>query len=201
MPIVDGAATWWPGKRMPTCCQCNVGHPAPFWMGCSGSPPLHPRSLPLWLLRFWAIEEVSEGQAVQFRWGTSWGSGTVVYPATCVLCGGYNETCAALGQVPKQWWSVPVACLVLPFVCCHCGVVIVVKYIWYTFLDPCLCFTWTTLIYLGTDNLSQVNISFKIMILCILHYSFMGRNFTLKTEAAVSSETLVITHETISLAL
>jgi hypothetical protein len=31
--------------------------------------------------------------------------------------------------VPKQWWSVPVACLVLPSVCCHCGVVVVVKYI------------------------------------------------------------------------
>jgi hypothetical protein len=51
-----------------------------------------------------------------------------------------------LGQEPKQWWSVPVACLVLPSVCCHCGVVVVVKYILYTFLYPCLCFTWTTLI-------------------------------------------------------
>jgi hypothetical protein len=45
-----------------------------------------------------------------------------------------------LGQVPKRW-SVPIACLVLPSVCCHCGVVVVVKYILYTFLDPCLCFT------------------------------------------------------------
>jgi hypothetical protein len=61
----------------------------------------------------------------------------VVHPATRVLlCGGYNETCVALGQVPKQWWSVPVACLVLPSSCCHCGVVVVVKYILYTFLDP-----------------------------------------------------------------
>jgi hypothetical protein len=51
-----------------------------------------------------------------------------------------------VGQVPKQWWSVPVACLVLPSVCCHCGVVAAVIYILYTFLDPCLCFTWTTLI-------------------------------------------------------
>jgi hypothetical protein len=68
-------------------------------------------------------------------------SGTVVHPATRVLCGGYNETCAALGQVPTQWWSVPVACLVPPSVCCHCGVVVVVKHILYTFLDPCLCFT------------------------------------------------------------
>jgi hypothetical protein len=58
----------------------------------------------------------------------------VVHPATRVLlCGGYNETCAALGQVTKQWWSVPVACLVLLSVCCHCGVVVVVKYILYMF--------------------------------------------------------------------
>jgi hypothetical protein len=124
----------------------NMGHPAPFWLGCSGSPPLEPRSLPVWLSCVWAIEENSEGQAVQFRWGGSWDSGTVIHPSTRVLCGGYNETCAALGQVPKQWWSVPVACLILPIVCCHCGVVVVVKYILYTFLDPCLCFTWTTLI-------------------------------------------------------
>jgi hypothetical protein len=48
---------------------------------------------------------------------------------------------AVLGQVPKQWSSVPVACLVLSSVCCHCGVVVVVIYILYTFLDPCLCFT------------------------------------------------------------
>jgi hypothetical protein len=82
-----------------------------------------------------------------WRAGGSWGSGTVVHPVTRVLlCGGYNETCAALGQVPKQRWSVPVACVVLPSVCCHRGVVVVVKYILYTFLDPCLCFTWTTLI-------------------------------------------------------
>jgi hypothetical protein len=54
---------------------------------------------------------------------------------------GINENCAALGQVPKQWWSVPVACLVLPSVCCHCGAVVVVKYILYTFLDTCLYFT------------------------------------------------------------
>jgi hypothetical protein len=81
-----------------------------------------------------------------WRAGGSWGSGTVVHPATCVLRGRYNETCAMLGQVPKQWWSVPVVCLVLPSVCCHCGVVTVVKYKLNTFLDPCLCFTWTTLI-------------------------------------------------------
>jgi hypothetical protein len=58
-----------------------------------------------------------------------------------------------LGQVPKQWWSVPVASHTA--VCCHCGVVVVVKYILYTFLDPCLCFTWTTLIdkICMTDNL------------------------------------------------
>jgi hypothetical protein len=66
----------------------------------------------------------------------------MVHPATRVLlCGGYNETCAVLGQVPEQWWSVPVACLVLPSVCCDCGVVVVVKYLLYTFLDPCLCYT------------------------------------------------------------
>jgi hypothetical protein len=92
---------------------------APFWLGCSGSFPLQPRSLPVWLSRVWVIEEDSEGQAVEFRWGGSWGSGTVVHPATRVLCGWYNEICAALGQVPKQRWSVPVACLVLPPVCCH----------------------------------------------------------------------------------
>jgi hypothetical protein len=117
-----------------------------FGWGVLDHPPLQPRSLPVWLSRVWATEEDSEGQAVQFRWGGSWGSGTVIHPATRVLlCGGHNETCAALGQVPKQWWSVAVACLVLPSVCCHC-VVVVVKYILYTFLDPCLCFTWTTLI-------------------------------------------------------
>jgi hypothetical protein len=33
----------------------------------------------------------------------------VVHPATLVFRGGYNETCAALGRVPKQGWSVPVA--------------------------------------------------------------------------------------------
>jgi hypothetical protein len=110
------------------------------------------RITPVWLSRVWAIEEDSEGQAVQFRWGGSWGSGTVVHPATLVLCGGYNKTCAALGQVPKQWWSVTVACLVLPSVCCHCGVVVVVKYILYTFLDPCLYFTWTTLILMELSN-------------------------------------------------
>jgi hypothetical protein len=60
-----------------------------------------------------------------------------------------------LGQVPKQWWSVPVACLILPSVCCHCGVVVVVKYILYTFLDHCLCFTWTTLIF--TNSTSEHN--------------------------------------------
>jgi hypothetical protein len=66
----------------------------------------------------------------------------VVHPATHVLlCGGYNETCAALGQVPKQWWSVLVACLILSSMCCHCSVVVVVIYILYMFLDPCLCFT------------------------------------------------------------
>jgi hypothetical protein len=71
----------------------------------------------------------------------------VVHTATRVLlCGVYNEICAALRQVPKQWWSVPVACLVLSSVCCYCGVVVVGKYILYMFLDPCLCFTWTTLI-------------------------------------------------------
>jgi hypothetical protein len=37
-------------------------------------------------------------------------------------------------KVPKQWWSVPVACLVLPSVCYHCGVVVVVKYILYCIL-------------------------------------------------------------------
>jgi hypothetical protein len=80
-----------------------------------------------------------------WRAGGSWGSGTVVHPATLVLlCGGYNESCAALGQVPKQWWSVPVACLVLSSAYCHCGIVVVVKYILYTFLVPCPCFTWTT---------------------------------------------------------
>jgi hypothetical protein len=51
-----------------------------------------------------------------------------------------------LEQVPKQWWSVPVACLVLPSVCCHCGVVVGIKYILYKFLNPRLSFTWTTLI-------------------------------------------------------
>jgi hypothetical protein len=87
-------------------------------------------------------------QAVQFRWGGSWGSGTMVHPATRVHpCGGCDETCAAFGQVGKQWWSVRVACLVLPSVFCNYGVLVVVKYILYTFLDPCLCFTWTTLIY------------------------------------------------------
>jgi hypothetical protein len=88
-----------------------------------------------------------------WRAGGSWGSGTVVHSATRVLCGGYNETCAALGQVPKEWWS---ACLVLPSVGCHCGVVVVVKYILYTFLDPCLYFTWTTLIIPHKNNLVNI---------------------------------------------
>jgi hypothetical protein len=135
--IVPGCA-YAPWKRTPTQhgtpCAVLAGV---FWI------------TPMWLSRVRAIEEDSHGQAFQFRWRGSWGSGTVVHPATPVLlCGGYNETCAALGQVPKQWWSVPVACLVLPFVWCHCGVVVVVKYILYTFLDPCLCLTWTTLIVL-----------------------------------------------------
>jgi hypothetical protein len=131
---------------------------------------------PVWLSRVSAIEEDSEWQAVQFRWGGPLGNGTVVHPATIVLlCGGYNETCAALGEVPKQWWLVPVACRVLPSVCCPCGVVVVVKYILYTFLDPCLCFTWTPLI--SFSSCSSMSASFLIMkyslyLVCFHHWFY-----------------------------
>jgi hypothetical protein len=42
------------------------------------------------------------------RFVRQWNTGISSNPC---LCGEYSETCAALGQVPKQWWSVPLACL------------------------------------------------------------------------------------------
>jgi hypothetical protein len=105
-----------------------------------------------------------------WRAGGSWGNGTMVDPATLVLRGGYNESCAALGQVPKQRWSVPVACLVLPSACCHCGVVVGVKYILYTFLDPCPCFTSSAHIYFAiSDNMADARNCVVVTTIAVLN--------------------------------
>jgi hypothetical protein len=39
------------------------------------------------------------------RFVRQWNSGSSSNPC---LCGGYNETCALLEQMPKEWWLVPV---------------------------------------------------------------------------------------------